>query len=453
MIKRTLGEIAAMCGGITDSPDVLVAGVSIDTRALAKGNLFVPLRGERVDGHDFVRQAREGGAAAALWSRQQPAPRGIPLIFVEDTLQALQRMAGAYRQQLTNVHVIGITGSNGKTSTKDMLASILAQRYRTRATAGNQNNEIGVPLTLLALDHQTEWAVVEMGMSGRGEIGLLSRLAVPELAIITNVGEAHLADLGSLEQIAAAKLEILQGLVPAGLLVLDGDSQLLQPALAQRRCISFGFNKDNQVCATTVAMSDMGMRFRINDAAAPEFGLPVFGRHQVQNALAAIAAARALSMSYGEIRRGLQSFQPTRQRGELLRIGNTTIINDTYKSNPAGLRAALDVLCSLSGYGRRIAVLGDMRDLGAAEGSQHTAIGRLLDPAKVHAVITVGNAARQIARVAATRFPAGRVFAARDKEAALQLLRRQLDTEPALILIKGAHALALQELVQAIREQ
>lgn len=454
MIRRSLGQIAAMCRGRTDHPHVTIAGVSTDTRTLQPGNLYVPLSGQRVDGHRFVEQAIKSGAAGTLWSVEQPElpPPDCPAVLVEDTLIALQQLAAAYRRQIPAT-VIGITGSNGKTSVKDLLIAILSAKYRTQGTAGNLNSEVGLPLTLLSLSEDVEMAVVEMGMSGLGEIELLSKLASPELAVITSIGEAHLADLGSLEKIAQAKLEILQGLKPGGRFIANGDCHLLDAAIEQHSATTFGAGKHNDFHPTAIEWRGDTMAFRINQAEGQEFLLPMPGRHQVINALAAIAAARQLQLSYDDIRRGMQAVCATGMRGELLRSGNVTIINDTYKSNPPSVLAALDSLYALSGYGKKIAVLGDMRDLGEDEARLHGIVGEHLDPGQLHTIITVGDAASQIARVARRSFPRDRVFELESKEEVLELLGRQIGLEPVLLLVKGARALAMNELVAAIAKE
>ena len=205
-----------------------IAGVSIDSRKVTTDNLFVPLRGEKVDGHRYVEKVRDQGAAASLWQKDVPnPPKNIPIIIVENTEVALQELARAYRQQL-NVRVIGVTGSNGKTTTKDMTAALLATTYKVHKTSGNFNNHLGLPLTILSMDEDTDVAVLEMGMSSRGEIEFLSKLARPDLAIITNIGESHLLDLGSREEIANAKLEIIEGLAGGGTLIYYGDEPLLR---------------------------------------------------------------------------------------------------------------------------------------------------------------------------------------------------------------------------------
>ncbi|KLR74949.1 UDP-N-acetylmuramoyl-tripeptide--D-alanyl-D-alanine ligase, partial [Geobacillus sp. T6] len=214
MIKRTVRQIAEMADGQCLKPEwenIVVSGVSTDTRTIQAGNLYIPLRGATFNGHDFVQEAAQKGAAAVLWAeREGTPPEGVPVVVVDDTLLALQRLAARYREQL-GLKVIGVTGSNGKTTTKDMIAALLSTRYRVQKTEGNLNNHIGVPLTLLSLEEDTEMAVVEMGMSGFGEIERLTMIARPDAAVITNIGEAHLQELGSREGIAKAKLEILAG--------------------------------------------------------------------------------------------------------------------------------------------------------------------------------------------------------------------------------------------------
>lgn len=452
MIKCTLGEIAALCQGRTDRPEVAVAGVSTDSRRLEPGNLFIPLSGERVDGHQFLPQALARGAAAAFWDESRgESPSDLPLVKVDSPLLALQRLAQAYRRQLP-VRIVAVTGSNGKTSVKEMLIAILSTAFRTGGTPGNLNSEVGVPLSLLGLDRQLEWAVIEMGMSGAGEIALLSQMASPDLAVITNVGPAHLADLGSLAAIAAAKLEVLQGLRPGGRLVADGECPWLRPAVTASRAITFGDGQQNDFHPLAVEQSGEVTRFWVNQAPDQEFCLQLIGRHQVMNALAAIAVARELGLAWPQIARGLAEVRRYRQRGELLRRGRLTIIDDSYKSNPPSAVAALRALYSLSGYGRRMAVLGDMRDLGAEEQHWHQVVGELLDPGLLDTVITVGPAASRIAAAAADRWPADRLFALPSPQGALEILRQRIADQPALVLVKGARALGLDQLVRALEE-
>src|SRR6476620_10523356 len=259
MINRTLKQIHEMIGGlnpITEWESVNISGVSIDSRKVTANNLFVPLLGEQVDGHHYVEKAMNQGAAAALWQQNVPnPPKDFPIILVENTEVALQELARAYRQQLS-VKVIGVTGSNGKTTTKDMTAALLATTYKVHKTSGNYNNQLGLPLTILSIQEDTEVAVLEMGMSSRGEIEFLSKLARPDMAIITNIGESHLLDLGSREEIAKAKLEIIEGLVDGGTLIYYGDEPLLRDRAEGRldhlRVLSFGRSTSNDIYTTFI---------------------------------------------------------------------------------------------------------------------------------------------------------------------------------------------------------
>lgn len=279
MIKRSLQEIASMMNGqLNKEYDIEIRGVSIDSRKIEEGNLFIPFKGEHVDGHQYVKSAIEKGAGASLWQKDVPnPPEDIPLIFVEDPLKALQALAKNYLMQLS-VKVVGITGSNGKTTTKDMVAALLSTQYRVHKTSGNYNNHIGLPLTILTMSEDTEVAVLEMGMSGRGEIELLSKLAEPDLAIITNIGEAHLLDLGSREGIAEAKLEIMSGLKEDGVLIYHGDEPLLKERVEGHsiRNLTFGLGHQNTVYAEYIKTREKDTLFKTN-LYGTEFVLPVLG--------------------------------------------------------------------------------------------------------------------------------------------------------------------------------
>ena len=268
-----------------------ITGVSINTKTLQPGDLFIPFRGENVNGHRFVQNAFEKGAAASLWLKDEPnPPKDVPLLFVDSAEKALQQMAEAYRAELSAVF-IGITGSNGKTSTKDLVAGMLSPYFRVKKTEGNFNNELGLPLTILSLEEDTEFAVLEMGMSSFGEIEFLSNLAKPTYAVITNIGEAHMQDLGSREGIAKAKFEIISGLKGAGKLFYDGDEPLLRPFVEGSPSInstSFGVQENNDLRIAEVEFTEQGSVFRVEGTLNEEMSIPVLGEHQVKNTLAAI---------------------------------------------------------------------------------------------------------------------------------------------------------------------
>ncbi|NNV07254.1 UDP-N-acetylmuramoyl-tripeptide--D-alanyl-D-alanine ligase [Geobacillus sp. C56-T2] len=455
MMKRTVREIAAMTGGRCPRPeweDIVASGVSTDTRTIAAGNLYVPLRGKTFNGHAFVKEAVQKGAAAVLWTAAEgEPPEGVPVIVVDDTLTALQRLAARYREQL-GLHVVGVTGSNGKTTTKDMLAALLSTRYRVQKTEGNLNNHIGVPLTLLALEEGTDIAVVEMGMSGFGEIERLTMIARPNAAVITNIGEAHLQELGSREGIAKAKLEIVAGLHRDGLFVYHGDEPLLAERVPHlplpRHVVTFGESEENDYYPTAVRIEAGGTSFAVNALPGRTLFMPVLGKHHVYNALAAIAVARFFDISWEEIDAALSRLQVTRMRTEVVRTKRGfTVINDAYNASPTSMRAALLLLGELDGYRHKIAVLGDMLELGDQEVAFHREIGEMLRPQMVDYVFTYGPLARHIAEAAAPFFGQGRVTAFDDKTALAEAVLSVASPDD-IVLLKASRGMKLEELLR-----
>ncbi|MFD0692750.1 UDP-N-acetylmuramoyl-tripeptide--D-alanyl-D-alanine ligase [Paenibacillus sp. GCM10027628] len=463
MISRTLKQMTAMLGDGADlvatsaaAADLQITGVSTDTRTIQPGSLFVPLIGEHFDGHAYAAEAYSKGAAAALWQDDRPnPPEGMPIIRVKDTLVALQQLARSYRKQLP-VRIVGITGSNGKTTTKDLVAAVLGSTYHVHKTKGNLNNHIGLPLTLLQLEETTQYAVVEMGMSGRGEIELLSELAEPEAAIITMIGEAHMLQLGSREEIARAKAEILSGMPSGGLFVYNGDEPLIEQALSERRLpaelsrIRFGNGTINDIHPTAIRMDAEGAYFTINSRGYPELYIPLLGTHNVINALAAIAIGEAFGVSPQNIAAGLRTLQMTSMRIEKLTAASgLTVLNDAYNASPASMRAAIALTEQLSGFGRKFVVLGDMLELGLQEEQFHREIGAMLSPERVDYVFTFGRLGRLIAEEAAKSFPQAQVRAYYDKEeltAELADLARGDD----LVLVKGSRGMRLEHVVHAL---
>jgi UDP-N-acetylmuramoyl-tripeptide--D-alanyl-D-alanine ligase len=454
MITRTLRDIQSMVDGrglAADFFDITIHGVSTDTRTIQQGNLYVPLKGAKFNGHAFVQDALDKGASAVLWAETEGnPPRDVPVIIVDDTLRALQRLAHRYREQLS-VKVIGITGSNGKTTTKDMIAALLATTYKVQKTEGNLNNHIGVPLTLLRLEEDTEMAVVEMGMSNFGEIELLSNIAEPDAAVITNIGESHLQELGSREGIAQAKLEILSGLKKNGLFVYHGDEPLLAsrvPSLPlPEHVLTFGQGNENDYYPKSVHIQQNGTTFAIHQAPNRSFFLPILGKHHVYNALAAIAVARFFHVSWEKIQEAFSQLQVTRMRMELMETKKGwTIINDAYNANPTSMKAALQLLHELTGYEKKIAVLGDMLELGDQEVEFHREIGAMLRPEMVDYVFTYGALARHIALAAQPFFPDGCVKAYEDKQSLAKDLLAVVSSSD-VILLKASRGMKLEELL------
>lgn len=456
MITRTLSQLAAMAGAdpVADRPELIVKGVCTDTRNIVPGSLFVPIKGPRFNGHHYVAEALDRGAAAALWSRGEPGRPEHPAVMqVDDPLLALQRLARQYRRQLA-AKVIGITGSNGKTSTKDMLAAVLSTVYRTHKTSGNLNNHLGVPLTLLGMEEDTEMAVVEMGMSGLGEIEALSAMAGPDAAMVTSVSEVHLGDLGTRERILQAKLEIVKGMRPGGLLAYCGDYPQLAEGIERTGYrgvrLSYGVGESNGLRPVRWSADDDGFAFRLDEEDPEPFAAPIHGRHQMVNALGAIAVARHYGVPDRLIREGLRSAAISGMRNEIVRAGSCLVVNDAYKSNPSSVRAALQTLYDFRKPKRRVAVLGDMVELGDESERLHRGIGSELDPGRIDLVVTVGASAARIAEAAAPRFAAGRVVVCADQAEALERLMQE-SLDDAVVLIKGSRVLGLERIVETLR--
>ncbi|MFC4103916.1 UDP-N-acetylmuramoyl-tripeptide--D-alanyl-D-alanine ligase [Paenibacillus xanthanilyticus] len=464
MIKRTLADIAAMSGGTLrheSRQGERIAGVTTDSRKVGAGQLFVPLAGENFDGHDYVRGALAAGASAAFWQASRPVPAELadaPLVLVEDTLEALQRLASAYREQL-NVRVVGVTGSNGKTTTKDMIAAVLGSTFRVHKTAGNFNNHIGLPLTVLAMDEDVEAAVLEMGMSGFGEIELLTRIGRPDVAIITNIGDAHLLQLGSREGIAKAKLEIAAGLREGGLLLFNGDEPLLHAGAAALpttiRKETFGLGEANEWRADGVQVEAVTSAFDVagkNGVNIPGITIPVPGRHNVSNALAAIAAGLHLGVPAERISGSLAALSLTGMRIEPVRAyNNALVLSDAYNANPTAVRAAIDLVAQLSGYRRKWLVLGDMLELGPEEEALHAGIGDYITASKADRVLTFGPLSKHTAAAASRNL--GQDGAVRAFEAKDELIGWLLDRlEPEdLVLVKGSRGMRMEEVVHALQ--
>ncbi|WP_338450783.1 UDP-N-acetylmuramoyl-tripeptide--D-alanyl-D-alanine ligase [Niallia oryzisoli] len=457
MIKRTLHQIQNMIkveNELISFQEVSIEGVSIDSRKITQGNLFIPFKGEHSDGHRFVEDALKKGAAAALWQKDVPnPPTNLPILVVEDTLLALQELARSYRNEL-DVKVVGITGSNGKTTVKDMTANLLALEYKVQKTEGNYNNHIGMPLTILSLDENTDIAVLEMGMSGRGEIEFLSKLARPDVVAITNIGESHLQDLGSREAIAQAKLEIIEGLNEnGGLIIYFGDETLLREGLSSYQgradIKTFGRISTNDLYPVELETNQNGSTFKINGVET-EFALPVLGAHNVLNALSAMLAAQYFHIPFHKMNDGFSSLKLTNMRMELVEGKNgEKIINDAYNASPTSMKAAIDLVSNLPDYDRKILVLGDMLELGEKEKEFHVEMGKYIDPEKIDYVFTFGKLGAEIAAGAKTIFSAERVFSYTEKPSLIEELEKYTNDET-LVLVKASRGMKLEEVVNAL---
>lgn len=371
-------------GQLVGDFDGTVSGVSTDSRSVSADQLFVPLKGERFDGHDFLAAvAAKGGRIALASASEMYNPvlkelRGMSLVFVADTLQALGDLAAAYRSRF-DIPVIGVTGSNGKTTTKEMLASILSLTGPGLKTAGNLNNLIGLPQMLFRLTAEHRWAVLEMGMSEPGEIDRLAEIAAPQTGVVLNAFPAHLESMGSVEGVARAKGELLLRLPPSGCAIVNADDLLVSklPATPGIRRLSYGLGRADVTASQVENLGIEGQRFQLAiNGKSMLVQLSAFGRHNVYNALAAAAAAFAAGIDNETIRRGLEAFRPYDRRFSLERAGQLILIDDSYNANPASMSAALETLRAIKGGQRAFVALGDMLELGDDEIELHRALGR-----------------------------------------------------------------------------
>jgi UDP-N-acetylmuramoyl-tripeptide--D-alanyl-D-alanine ligase len=461
-MKRTIGQIASMSGGTLSGEldaERMVEGVFTDSRKPQSHGMFVPLAGERFDGHDYVQQIMSGeGAAAFLWQKDHGAPPAGNAIEVDDTLEALQRIAAAYLREI-GVSVVGITGSNGKTTTKDIVSALLGTTFKVHKTEGNYNNHIGLPLTVLSMPQDTDILILEMGMSGRGEIRLLADIAQPDVAVITNIGESHLLQLGSCAEIARAKLEIVGGLKSGGLLIYNGDEPLLPQVLAEPETVkpdglklfTFGISAGNDDYPTEVTSDGDGSLFTTAQSGKDAFKLPLLGQHNVVNGLAALAVARHFGVDTDHVREGLSALKLTGMRIEVVACANgLTVLNDAYNASPASTKAAIQTLSGYETDGRKIAVLGDMLELGPEEKRFHEEIGLFAAEHDVDALFTYGALGMSIAKGARAFMPSDDVHAYEDKQKLILHLQAYLHADD-VVLVKASRGMRLEEIVDALK--
>jgi UDP-N-acetylmuramoyl-tripeptide--D-alanyl-D-alanine ligase len=433
-----------------------IKGVSIDSRNIEEGELFIALKGARFDGHDFVPDAIKKGAWGALVDRSALENRfsylgGLKNILpVENTLYALQEMAHMHRGTFS-IPLVGITGSNGKTTTKEMIAGILKQKGPVLKNEGNLNNHIGVPLTLMKLKDRHRAAVVEMGMSAAGEIALLARLVNPTVGVITNIGPAHLEFLGSLDKVAEAKGELLDNLKTDAVAVLNADDPyfgMLKNKFSGR-IISFGIRNKADVVAADIREDLHHTDFTItNSGASLKVQLRAVGTHNIYNALAATAAAIAAGAPLDAVKPGLDDFVPVAMRSEVREIEGRTVLADCYNANPSSMDAAIRTMVSLAVGRRSIAVLGDMLELGPTAAEAHREVGRTAARSGVDIVITYGPLAKDIGSGAhEAGMPKDRIFNAATITTAAQLIKK-LSRPGDLVLIKGSRGMKMEKILE-----
>jgi UDP-N-acetylmuramoyl-tripeptide--D-alanyl-D-alanine ligase len=463
MLDVALSELAFVVEGEivsnTTPGDQQVRGVSIDSRRMGKENLFVAIPGERYDGHQFVGEAIKKGAKAVIMARgkrdviNQEILKGIAVILVDDTKRALRDLAAWHRDKF-DIPTVAVTGTNGKTTTKDMIADILSSRFKVLKSPESYNNLVGVPLTLFQLSPRHQALVLELGMSSSGEIGILTRISNPSLGVITNIGPAHLESMLSVKRIAKAKFELPENMRSPKTLVLNADNDMLAERIREKRkdekVISFGIQNRADFSADGIELNGNGyIGFRINKEFTLKLG--VLGIHNVYNALAAFAVGRALELDPEEIKVGLERYLPSKSRMELVLIRGIRVINDSYNANPVSMRKALDTLMQIKTAGRRIAVLADMLELGEKAEDFHRETGRRVAQLGVDRLMVVGELARFIAEGAKEAGMSSQHVNSfeNNQEVGSYLVENLKDGD--LVLVKGSRKMRAEEVVLTLK--
>ncbi|MED5510757.1 MAG: UDP-N-acetylmuramoyl-tripeptide--D-alanyl-D-alanine ligase [Pseudomonadota bacterium] len=446
-LSMTLEQLGRLLGCEVSAGEVKVHGAVIDTRKIRKGNLFVALKGERVDGHDFLAQAREAGAAAALVSEYRDDP--LPQLLVKNVRQAFAKIGRAWLQQ-NRTKVLAITGSNGKTSVKEMVTAILRQMGPVLSTQGNLNNDLGVPLTLCRLDPEDKFAVIEMGTNHPGEIAQLVKMAQPDVAVINNIAPAHLEGFGTEAGVAIEKGAIYAGLAADGTAVVNADmpyADVWAPMIADRKVLTFGLESEADIRADYIQLDPSASHFLVEmDGVSHHFDLPLPGLHNVNNALAAIALSRALEVPVDAMVRGLASMRAVPHRLQLRAgLNDSRLIDDTYNANPGSYLQALKTLAGFNG--EHWLVLGDFGELGQDSDKIHAEMGKQARDAGVSRLFTVGNSSRM----------AGQLFGCgaqhfEDIGTLQQSLQQELSRD-VTCLIKGSRFMQLDRLADQLAQQ
>ncbi|MDQ0159183.1 UDP-N-acetylmuramoyl-tripeptide--D-alanyl-D-alanine ligase [Alkalibacillus salilacus] len=426
--------------------ELKIQEIYTDSRVSVTQGLFVPIIGERFNGHDFVLQAIDKGAVAVIWQKDQPLPENkpnnIPFFLVNDSLMALQELAQAYRNKI-NPTVIGITGSNGKTTTKEIISSSLKPFYQVSKTEGNLNNLIGMPLSILAMPQNTEVLVLEMGMNQFGEIARLSEIAQPDIAVITNIGESHIEYLGSRKGISQAKLEIIEGMKTSGLVILDGDEPLLDVSLTQQM-ITCGFGYELDYVVSQVEQHDDQTTFMINEMPV---SIPLLGRHQAKNSAYALAVGRAFEVPEGEMVQTLADLTLPGMRFEQIETeSGAVMINDAYNASATSMKASIDVIKNMKQQSK-VLVLGDIFELGDHLETEHRKVGTSID-SDITALITIGEASRHIHEGLSDDFTGYKTHVESNADAN-SLIKPYLKSD-SVILFKASRGMQLEKIIDEL---
>lgn len=450
MKSMTLQNIASACRGELHGGEKIpreASCVVIDSRKVEKGGVFIATRGERVDGHDFIPQAVQKGALGVV-CEEAPEDGSIPYILVKDSLKALKDIAEFYRSRLS-VPIVGITGSVGKTSTKEIIASVLSEGFCVLKTEGNFNNEVGLPLTVLRIRQEHEAAVLEMGISNFGEMHRLSKIAKPDICVITNIGQCHLENLGSREGVLRAKSEIFDYMNPEGYIFVNGDDDMLCRLKRKgfRKPICFGLDPVNEVFA-----SDVMNRGLLGSRAVIHMGLEVFpieiplpGIHMVNNALAATAVGKCLGLTKEQIRKGILKGESVGGRSHVISLPAYTVIDDCYNANPVSMKAAIDLLTMA--IGRKAAILGDMFELGEKEKELHREVGAYAAWKGIDTLIFAGSLSKQMYEEACRNNKKSEIYYFETKDEMMDSLKEILKPGDS-ILVKASHGMQFEKVVE-----
>ena len=456
MKNMTLGNIADACGGIYHGTEAAkektIAEITTDSRKAGKDSLFVAIKGERVDAHKFIPAVFEQGALCVISEQELADPAGA-YIQVDSSLQAIKDIAEFYRKQL-DIKVVGITGSVGKTSTKEMIASVLSEKYRVLKTLGNFNNELGLPLTVFRLREEDEIAVLEMGISHFGEMHRLSKIARPDICVITNIGQCHLEFLGDRDGVLKAKSEIFDYLAPDGTIVLNGDDDKLATLQEVKgiQPVFFGIDSDRMISATQIhSLGLKGIACRICTGQGDfDVTIPIPGYHMVYNALAGTAVGLSLGMTTEEIKRGIEKLESLSGRFHIIETDNYTVVDDCYNANPVSMKASLKILGDA--LGRKVAILGDMGELGENEQQLHEEVGVAAGQQGIQMLICVGALSEGMAKAAKETNPQMEVIHKQTLEEAISSLPQYLK-QGDTILVKASHFMHFEKIVEVLTKQ
>ena len=469
----SIAQIAKACGGQlflnTVSEDFQVSGVVLDSRLVTEGAVFVATVGERVDGHSFIPQVCEKGACLVVCERSPEAlteqvnvPEGCNYLVVENSFQALKDIAESYRHTLS-IPIVGITGSVGKTSTKEFVAGVLAEKYNVLKTEGNYNNEVGVPLTLLRIRKEHTAAVVEMGISDFGEMHRLSKMVRPNICLITNIGQCHLENLKTRDGILKAKTEIFDFMAPDGAVVLNGEDDKLSTLerVKDNTIVPYffglGHNEKESVYAENIVSkglwgSEAVIQMRFDDTQAVKVNVPLPGHHMVINSAAAATVGRLLGLDSAQIAAGISKIQPTSGRGRLVRLSNATLIDDCYNANPVSMKAAIDLL--MMADNRTVAILGDMFELGEDSDKMHGEVGAYAAKSGVNEMIFVGENALHMYEAAARETTSQKLSYYADRAEFIKALPKMSKLkENCTVLLKASHGMHFEEALSILEKE